>query len=61
VASLCFGNLQKEGQKRDASQERKTTAPISGPSQPDYAKVGKQVCKWSFRFGGREKPFEFLE
>jgi len=57
VASLCFDNLQK----RDASQERKSTAPISEPSQPDYAKVAKQVRDWSIRFDGGENSFEFFE
>jgi len=27
----------------------------------DYAKVAKQVSKWSFRFDGAEKSFAFLE
>jgi len=59
-ASLCFDNLQKEGQRRDASQERKATAMISGHSQPEYAKVAKQASGRSGFYGG-EKPFEFLE
>jgi len=32
-----------------------------GYSEPDYAKVAKQVREWTFRFDGGEKPFEFLE
>jgi len=60
VASLCFDNLQREGQKRDANQESKRAAPISGPNQPDYAKGAKQVRKWLFRVDGGEKPFDLI-
>jgi len=61
VASLSFDNLQKEGHRREISQDRKTTALSSRPSQTDYAKVAKQVREWSYRFDGSEKLFQFLE
>jgi len=61
VASLSVGNLQKEANRRESSQDRKTTALISRPSQSDYARIAKQVREWSFRFNGAEKPIEFLE
>jgi len=61
VASLCIDNLQKEANRRESSQDRKTTALISRPSQSDYSRIAKQVREWSFRFDGAEKPFEFLE
>jgi len=61
VASLCVDNLQKEANRRESSQDRTLTALISRPSQSDYARIAKQVCEWSFRLDGAEKPFEFLE
>ncbi|KAH8349458.1 hypothetical protein KR084_005219, partial [Drosophila pseudotakahashii] len=72
LASLSIDNMQKEAQKRVPSPEKKetecvqkTAAPVRNPaptpSQPDYAKVAKQVREWSFKFDGIEKPFEFLE
>jgi len=61
VASLSVDNLQKETNRRESSQDRKITALISRPSQSDYARIGKQVRAWSFRFDGAENPFEFLE
>jgi len=50
---LSFDNLQKEAHRREVSQDKKTTALI--PSITVFAKVGKEVSKWSFT------PFEFLE
>ncbi|XP_070068145.1 uncharacterized protein [Drosophila takahashii] len=72
LASLSIDNMQQEAQKRVPSPQKrntegaqKTAAPVrtptSTPSQPDYAKVAKQVREWSFKFDGIEKPFEFLE
>jgi len=61
VASLSIENLQKRTNRRESSHDRKTAALISRPSQSDYSTVAKQVRKWSFRFDGAEKQFEFLE
>jgi len=61
VARLSFDNLQKKAHWREISQNRKQTTLTSRPIQTNYAKDAKQVREWSFRFGGAEKPFEFLE
>ncbi|XP_044313310.1 uncharacterized protein LOC123037311 [Drosophila rhopaloa] len=52
---------EQEAWRRDSSQGRKTFPKAQRPSEPDYAKVAKQVREWSFRFEGTEKPLEFLE
>jgi len=61
VASLSIDNMQNEAHRRESSPDKKTATLTPRPSQSDYAKVAKQVCEWSFRFDGAEKPFEFLE